>query len=325
MSYDRARQRRPLYAPPPPPGRQQSVLGFWVPLVVTSTIALGGLAAWIWSERSEHDDHDYSPGKPQRPGPGAGGSSYAQGGPQPSYSQGPPPSYPQGPPAQSQGTSSSSSTPLVSPPHLLSPTAPTRSTSPSTPKTRPPTSAPQATPKSPPPPPQPPPANCSPYPPALTQQPPQTLSPSPLPANNFDALYTQALSLVSHPSQILCFTTPTSYTSLLRHLAPNLAYVSDLLAGEEGATIANLRGWVGSAVVVVGDDGTGGLAETETDEMETENEAEVGGGGVGRKRRERGEKWYERSGGIVGLGKGVEVVDVARVGDDWVKRVGGRE
>ncbi len=103
MSYDRARQRRPLYAPPPPPGRQQSVLGFWVPLVVTSTIALGGLAAWIWSERSEHDDHDYSPGKPQRPGPGAGGSSYAQGGPQPSYSQGPPPSYPQGPPAQSQG------------------------------------------------------------------------------------------------------------------------------------------------------------------------------------------------------------------------------
>jgi len=224
-----------------------------------------------------------------------------------------------------QQTSSSSSTPLVSPPHLLSPTAPTRSTSPSTPKTRPPTSAPQATPKSPPPPPQPPPANCSPYPPALTQQPPQTLSPSPLPANNFDALYTQALSLVSHPSQILCFTTPTSYTSLLRHLAPNLAYVSDLLAGEEGATIANLRGWVGSAVVVVGDDGTGGLAETETDEMETENEAEVGGGGVGRKRRERGEKWYERSGGIVGLGKGVEVVDVARVGDDWVKRVGGRE
>jgi len=103
MSYDRARQRRPLYAPPPPPGRRQSVLGFWVPLVVTSTIALGGLAAWIWSERSEHDDHDYPPGKPQRPGPGPGGPSYSQGGPQPSYSQGSPPSYPQGQQSSSQG------------------------------------------------------------------------------------------------------------------------------------------------------------------------------------------------------------------------------
>ncbi|KAK0263512.1 hypothetical protein B0A54_00869 [Friedmanniomyces endolithicus] len=550
MSYDRARQRRPLYAPPPPPGRQQSVLGFWVPLVVTSTIALGGLAAWIWSERSEHDDDDYSPGKPQRPGPGAGGSSYAQGGPQPSYSQGPPPSYPQGPPAQSQGVTgvggmpayggpipSQSAGPQGGPPpapgggeaasyygssaqqsrgqgqsdahfeesqsqqtffgqvrgamrRTPSPqqfldhaskqvsagiaaagsalgsimedpehdrrvyddrgqgeqsqrkrgdrredrdregfsdherwseeadekvrvgkveaeserradTARSGREDPGKGRARktvavvvsadtnmdgkmdeedivydqhasilshlpehhdPSTTdlfiliyAPGL--------PSPPPLSYRPNPQHLALDTQDTTSnlgssgysqvPTPAaatpsselqsispridptttpdslpftsPGQQFDALYTQALSLVSHPSQILCFTTPTSYTSLLRHLAPNLAYVSDLLAGEEGATIANLRGWVGSAVVVVGDDGTGGLAETETDEMETENEAEVGGGGVGRKRRERGEKWYERSGGIVGLGKGVEVVDVARVGDDWVKRVGGRE
>ncbi|KAK5681437.1 hypothetical protein LTS10_005967 [Elasticomyces elasticus] len=137
------------------------------------------------------------------------------------------------------------------------------------------------------------------------------------PGQQFDALYTQALALVDHPSKILCFTTATGYTSLLRHLAVQLAYVSDLLAGEEGKVIAKLRGWVGSAVLVVGDDGTGGLA---ADSDETEDEV-VGGGRV-KGRRE--EQWYERS-GLVGLGKGLEVVDVARVGDDWAKRVGGRE
>ncbi|KAK4951242.1 hypothetical protein LTR10_010215 [Elasticomyces elasticus] len=147
------------------------------------------------------------------------------------------------------------------------------------------------------------------------------------PGQQFDALYTQALALVDHPSKILCFTTAPGYTSLLRHLAPQLAYVSDLLAGEEGRVIAKLRGWVGSAVLVVGDDGTGGLA-ADSDETEDERAGGEGGaGGVGagfggRKRKE--EQWYERS-GLVGLGKGLEVVDVARVGDDWGKRVGGRE
>ncbi|KAK3623407.1 hypothetical protein LTR22_024399 [Elasticomyces elasticus] len=133
------------------------------------------------------------------------------------------------------------------------------------------------------------------------------------PGQQFDALYTQALALVDHPSKILCFTTAAGYTSLLRHLAPQLAYVSDLLAGEEGRVIAKLRGWVGSAVLVVGDDGTGGLAADS-------EESDEGTGG--RKRKE--EQWYERS-GLVGLGKGLEVVDVSRVGDDWAKRVGGRE
>ncbi|KAK5715623.1 hypothetical protein LTR15_010269 [Elasticomyces elasticus] len=139
------------------------------------------------------------------------------------------------------------------------------------------------------------------------------------PGQQFDALYTQALALVDHPSKILCFTGASGYTSLLRHLAPQLAYVSDLLAGEEGRVIAKLRGWVGSAVLVVGDDGTGGLA---ADSDETEDEV-VGGMG-GRVKGRRKEQWYERS-GLVGLGKGLEVVDVARVGDDWAKRVGGRE
>ena len=60
---------------------------------------------------------------------------------------------------------------------------------------------------------------------------------------------------------------------------------------------------------MAGDEGHGGLADTET---ETEDE----GGREG--------KWYEDS-AFVGLGKEVEVVDAGRVGEDWGRRVGGRE
>lgn len=48
--YDAARRRQAR------PGR--SALGYWVPLVVTVTIATAGLAAWIWSERQQDDDDD---------------------------------------------------------------------------------------------------------------------------------------------------------------------------------------------------------------------------------------------------------------------------
>lgn len=47
--HDAARRRQAR------PGR--SALGYWLPLVVTVTIATAGLAAWIWSERQQ-DDHD---------------------------------------------------------------------------------------------------------------------------------------------------------------------------------------------------------------------------------------------------------------------------
>lgn len=90
-----------------------------------------------------------------------------------------------------------------------------------------------------------------------------------------------------------------------------------MLAGNEGSAISQLKGYVGLAILVVGDDGTGGLADTETEEDETVVGAEEGGV------RDRG-RWYERS-GLVGLGKPVEVVDAARVGEDWARRVGGRD
>ena len=100
------RQRR--YAPPAR-RQQHSALTFWLPLVVTSTLALGGLAAWVWSERSEHDEEEYAPDKPPRPRPGEGGPQYSTQGAQP-YSGpsagvggGAPPGYAGPIPSQSAG------------------------------------------------------------------------------------------------------------------------------------------------------------------------------------------------------------------------------
>jgi len=134
----------------------------------------------------------------------------------------------------------------------------------------------------------------------------------PSPSRQFDALYQQAQTLVSHPSQILCFTTVDGYVHILRHLAPWMVYVSDMLSGHEGEAIEKLKGWVGHTVLVVGDDGTGGLADTETEDEGMREE----------KRRSR--PWYEHS-SLVGLGKEVEIVDASRVGEDWSRRVAGRE
>ncbi|KAI6858921.1 hypothetical protein KC338_g7522 [Hortaea werneckii] len=150
----------------------------------------------------------------------------------------------------------------------------------------------------------------------------------PSPSRQFDALYQQALTLVAHPSQILCFTTPQGYLPLLRHLAPRVCYISDMLArdeengeGKSSAGVEQLKGWVGQTVLVVGDEGTGGLADTTEDTTEEEE----GRGGEGRRGRQQqqGKCWWERS-PEVGLGKPIEIVDAARVGEDWGRRVSGR-
>lgn len=137
-----------------------------------------------------------------------------------------------------------------------------------------------------------------------------------LPASNppnrlFDALWTQSLALVDRPSMILPFTTPTGYIHILRHLAPPLVYLSDneTISGPKGDNVAQLKGWVGQTVVVVGDEGHGGLADTDTEDESA--------------RPAPRDKWWEGS-DLVGLGKGVEVVDAGHVGDDWARRLGGR-
>ncbi|KAM3414552.1 hypothetical protein BST61_g9711 [Cercospora zeina] len=131
----------------------------------------------------------------------------------------------------------------------------------------------------------------------------------------FDNLQQQAQALVDHTTKIMPFSTAAGYVSILRHLAPQIVYISDTLSGHNGETVAQLKGWVGHTVLVVGDEGHGGLADTET-ETETEDE---------RKRQKKSEKrWWEHS-SIVGLGKEIDVVDAMRVGDDWARRVNGRE
>ncbi|PSK53212.1 hypothetical protein B9Z65_3412 [Elsinoe australis] len=127
-----------------------------------------------------------------------------------------------------------------------------------------------------------------------------------------EALTMQARALVESPTQILPFSTPTGYVHMLRHVAPQLVYIADTpaLSGTRGENLAQLKGWVGQTIVVVGDDGLGGLVDTET---ETEDEG-------ARNRKRKG--WWESS-DMVGLGKGLEVVDVRRVGEDWRRRING--
>lgn len=128
----------------------------------------------------------------------------------------------------------------------------------------------------------------------------------------FDELYSQALALVDKPSMILPFTTPTGYLHIVRHLAPSLLYLSDdsTMSGHRGATVAQLKGWVGQIVVVVGDDAHGGLVDTETEDEAPHPASEA--------------KWWQ-DGSLVGLGKGIDVVDAARVGDDWDRRLNSRQ
>ncbi|KAF2219020.1 hypothetical protein BDZ85DRAFT_322629 [Elsinoe ampelina] len=128
-------------------------------------------------------------------------------------------------------------------------------------------------------------------------------------ARLLDALATQGAALTGDRTRILPFSTPTGYVHMLRHLAPQLVYVADTpaLSGVDGENLKGLKGWVGQTIVVVGDDGAGGLVDTET-----EGEEDAG--------RQRRVGWWEGS-EMVGLGKGVEIVDVERVGEDWRRRV----
>ncbi len=94
---------------------------------------------------------------------------------------------------------------------------------------------------------------------------------------------------------------------MLRHLGPETVYLQASLAGNTGEQINQIKSWVDQIVLVVGDDsGHGGLADSE-DEHGT-----------------AAEKWWLDDPRI-GLGKGVEVVDGLRVGEDFRRRVAGHD
>jgi hypothetical protein len=126
-------------------------------------------------------------------------------------------------------------------------------------------------------------------------------------------MHAQALRLVEHPSMVMPFTTPTGHVHMLRQLSPDLVYMVEALSGTNGSNVLDLKRWIGQTIVIVGGDGTGlgGLVDTDDEDRNSKSEH-------GRQR------WWESS-EIVGLGKGVEIVDAARLSDDFDRRVGGRD
>jgi hypothetical protein len=79
---------------------RRSTLGYWVPLVMTVTVATMGLAAWIWSERRDDEDETGDEGHPPADLPPPGYASMSGGlppGPGPGGFQGPLPATSLGP------------------------------------------------------------------------------------------------------------------------------------------------------------------------------------------------------------------------------------
>ena len=150
----------------------------------------------------------------------------------------------------------------------------------------------------------------------------QTVDPQPVSSNGhghgsdfFHALYRQAQALVDKDTQIMPFTSPGGYVQILRHVAPDVAYVQATLSGAQGETVKQLRSWAGQIVLVVGDEsGHGGLVDSED---------ERGGGASADEATER-DRWWQDDPSI-GLGKGMEMVDGMRVGEDWRRRVRGHD
>ena len=67
MSYERydTRRRTTTYGA----SSRRTAFGYWVPLVLTVTVATFGVAAWIWKERRDNEEYDR---KDNRPPPGYG-------------------------------------------------------------------------------------------------------------------------------------------------------------------------------------------------------------------------------------------------------------
>lgn len=124
----------------------------------------------------------------------------------------------------------------------------------------------------------------------------------------FNTLYTQAQALVEKDTMIMPFTTPTGYIHLLRHLGPEIVYLQQTLSGPGGDAISQVSGWVGQILLVVGDEsGHGGLVDSEDERGDDSKD-----------------RWWHRDSRI-GLGKGVEIVDGLRIGEDFKRRVGGHD
>ncbi|KAK3944502.1 hypothetical protein QBC46DRAFT_374474 [Diplogelasinospora grovesii] len=127
----------------------------------------------------------------------------------------------------------------------------------------------------------------------------------------FNAVYAQAQVLVEKDSMVLPFTTPNGHVHILRHIQPEVVYLQESLAGDNGSVITHLQTWLRHDVILVvgAESGHGGLADSESEAEKPGKETEV---------------WWHRE-DRVGRGRGIVVVDGMRVHDDWVRRVQGKE
>ncbi|KAK3683892.1 hypothetical protein B0T22DRAFT_469113 [Podospora appendiculata] len=130
----------------------------------------------------------------------------------------------------------------------------------------------------------------------------------------FNAIYAQAQALVEKDSMVLTFTTPNGHVHILRHIQPEIIYLQESLAGENGSAVTQLQTWLRHDVILVvgAEEGHGGLADSES-------EAEQQPGKAGK-----AEVWWQRE-DRVGRGRGIVVVDSMRVHDDWSRRVQGKD
>lgn len=122
-------------------------------------------------------------------------------------------------------------------------------------------------------------------------------------------LWSEAEDIVQKNTSIFPFTTQEGHLQILRHLNPDTVYLQNALSGKEGAHIADIQRWLPGEIVVVvgGDHGDGGLADSES-------EAE------GTTQKSQPEKWWEKE-DRVGKGRRVDIVDHLHVSDDWARRI----
>lgn len=127
----------------------------------------------------------------------------------------------------------------------------------------------------------------------------------------YNAILAQGQALVEKDSMILTFTSPNGHAHILRQIQPEIIYLQESLAGDNGSVVTNLQSWLRHDVILVvgAESGHGGLADSESEAEKPGKEKEV---------------WWHRE-DRVGRGRGVVVVDGARVQDDWVRRIQGKE
>lgn len=105
---------------------------------------------------------------------------------------------------------------------------------------------------------------------------------------------------------MLPFTSSSGHVHILHHLKPEIVYMQESLAGDNGTNVQKLQTWFRYDIILVvgAESGHGGLADSESEAEKPSQE----------------QKWWQRD-DRVGRGRGVVVVDGMRVHDDWSRRV----